>query len=110
MRDRRHSYSGFRPKRCCATRRSRRTPGNREPDTTWRTVKDIVIDSDDALHRVVRDHGAMHLIFRGEDSASYALRPKYGRYQASDARNTRDGELALLSEFKRRAGPLLEDV
>jgi len=71
-------------------------------------MKNIVIDSDDALHRVIRDHGDMHLFFRGEDSASYALRPKYGRYQASDARNTPEGELGLLIEFKRRAGPLLE--
>ena len=73
-------------------------------------MKDIIIDSEEDLHRVISEHGSGVYFFRGEDSESYTLRPKWGRYQASDPSNTLRGERGLFDEFKRRSAPLVEHL
>ena len=68
------------------------------------------ICSADDLHRMLREHWRGHFLFRGEDSPDYKLRSKYGRFQAQDDRNSAKREQSLLSEFKRRAAPMIHHV
>jgi len=63
------------------------------------------ISNADELYRVLRTHWSKRLLFRGEDSATYPLRPNFGRYL--DSANTDDTEVSILREFRRRATPLL---
>lgn len=71
-------------------------------------MEQFEICSVDDLHRVLQENWEQRSLYRGEDSASYELRPKYGRFQAQDARNDKAKEIALLDEFKRRAVPMTQ--
>jgi hypothetical protein len=72
------------------------------------TTRILTIKSLDDFQTELRKRWDGHYLYRGEDSNAYTLRPKYGRYQASDARNDLARERALLAAFKRRASPFLE--
>lgn len=71
-------------------------------------MKQREICSFEDLYQALKDGWNERLLFRGEDSATYELRPKYGRLQKADKRNDRNVEINLLNEFKRRAIPMLQ--
>lgn len=73
-------------------------------------MEQLEICSADDLHRMLQENWEQRSLYRGEDSANYKLRPKYGRFQAQDARNDRAKEIALLEDFKRRAIPMIQRV
>jgi hypothetical protein len=62
------------------------------------------------FHRAVREHGHGHFLVRGENSTTYSLRPKFGRFQSEDDRNSERIERAMLADFKRRSRPMLPHV
>lgn len=66
-----------------------------------------IIGSFDDLHAMVQGYGAGHYIFRGESSASYKLRPKFGRSAASTRRDCGEIERGVLNAFMRRSAPYL---
>lgn len=68
------------------------------------------ICSTEDLHHALREIWHGYFLFRGEDSASYTLYPKYGRFQARDARNNMAKEQSVLAEFKRRATPFIQHI
>src|SRR5712692_5701120 len=73
-------------------------------------MKQRDICSTEDLHRALREKWHSHFLFRGEDSASYALQPKFGRFQAQDPRNDVAMERSILGEFKRMATPFIQHV
>lgn len=78
-------------------------------------MKTLSISHIDEIHQVGRGHWTGHYVYRGENSASYTLRPKLGRHLAAPFQ-TDDGksfpacehEQSMLHEFKRRAAPFLD--
>jgi len=78
-------------------------------------MKTVTISHIDEIHRVRRGHWSGHYVYRGENSASYTLRPKLGRHLATPFQTTdgqtfpaRDHEQSMLQDFKRRAAPFLD--
>lgn len=78
------------------------TPQSRE------IVDMTVIGSLTDLHDVLQDLKQVDAIFRGEDSTSYALKPKIGRVQTDGHRISVESEAEMLAAFKRRAVAYLE--
>lgn len=68
-----------------------------------------------ALHSISKAHWSAHYVYRGENSTSYTLRPKFGRKLANPYK-TEQGrsfplpshEFGLISRFKRHAAAYLE--
>jgi FRG domain len=71
-------------------------------------MKQFEINSVEGFHLMLREHERIHSAYRGEDSVNYLLRPKYGRLQAKDPRNTFRDEQFLFEEFKRRGVAMAE--
>lgn len=78
-------------------------------------MKEATIDSFQELHAVRRSHWDEHFVYRGEDSTTYTLQPKFGRRLAAPYKTTSGSvfpmlihEQAMLAQFKRRAAPFLE--
>jgi hypothetical protein len=77
-------------------------------------MKETTINSFHELHTVRRSQWAEHYVYRGEDSTTYTLRPKFGRHLA-DPYKTEGGnvfpspahERELLTRFKRQAAPFM---
>jgi len=72
------------------------------------------------LHDFIQSHEGKHVMYRGEPKDYYKLRPKFGRCQVYDKELRQfnkslvdhlpidnDTEIAVLTEFKRRALPYL---
>jgi len=70
-----------------------------------RAMDTYPIKSFEDLHRMVMVHGHSHFIFRGEDTAQYPLRPKFGRDKMSVLENFAGYEQRILETFKRRGSP-----
>jgi len=71
-------------------------------------MKTVEISSLASFHDHVAATGGYHAVFRGENTATYKLRSKFGRYAAINAeRNTLEIEIRAMQEFKRRAFPFL---
>lgn len=76
-------------------------------------MADGVIDSVDALHRLSRANWSRRVIYRGEVSTRFELRPKFGRYLAEPFSTDgasfpeRSSEQAMLWAFQQRAPPYL---
>jgi hypothetical protein len=68
------------------------------------------ICSPNDFHKVIHDHYHSHFIYRGEDSAEYELRSKFGRYQFQDDRNDERNERNIFNEFVRTAFPMIQDL
>jgi hypothetical protein len=68
-------------------------------------MTDRTINSFDDLHAMVQSYNNGHYIFRGEPSASYKLRPKFGRSASSIREDCRAIEQSVLDAFVRRAAP-----
>jgi hypothetical protein len=78
-------------------------------------MKETTINSFQELHTVRRGHWSEHYVYRGENSTTYTLRPKFGR-RLADPFKTDNGsifptpahEQSLLARFKRQAAPFLD--
>lgn len=78
-------------------------------------MKETTINSFHELHTVRRSHWADHYVYRGENSITHALRPKFGRRLAepfiSDTGNSYPvlgHEMRLLKEFKMQSAPFMK--
>jgi len=78
-------------------------------------METVTISHIDEIHQIRRGHWSGHYVYRGENSASYTLRPKLGRRLAAPFRTadgktfpTRDHEQSILYDFKRTAAPFLD--
>lgn len=68
----------------------------------------VTIKSTEDFHAAVRSTWNLHAIFRGEDSANYSLKPKFGRYKDGDIiKYTPQRERGALTEFQRLSIPYL---
>jgi len=67
----------------------------------------IEINTVEEFHKQIITTHTFHAIFRGENSANYELRSKYGRAAVANTKNNRYREAALLEDFKRKAIPYL---
>jgi hypothetical protein len=77
-------------------------------------MRETTIKSFHELHTIRRDQWAEHYVYRGENSTSYTLRPKFGRrladpYRADTGRVYPNPahEQQLLARFRRQATPFL---
>lgn len=59
----------------------------------------------DDLHQLVVANRKGHFIYRGEDSAEYKLRPKFGRDKSCTLDKCLEVERSLLTSFMRRGAP-----
>ena len=74
-------------------------------------MKTINIESVAQLHELVEAQDKYHPVFRGEDSDSYKLRPRIGRFKLSEFNTDRlTAETDMLGEFKRRSYPYLVQI
>ena len=71
-------------------------------------MKTIEIKTVQEFHQMVRGHWDKNYIYRGENSAKYELRPKYGRAQKANKKNTPIIEKELIDRFKRMSLPNLK--
>lgn len=78
-------------------------------------MKETTISSFNELHTIRRGQWSEHCVYRGENSTSYALQPKFGRKLANPYTSktgnvfpTLDHEQILLANFKRQAAPFLD--
>ena len=77
-------------------------------------MKETTINSFHELHTVGRSHWADHYVYRGENSTTHALRPKFGR-RLTDPFVSDTGnffplpvhEMGLLKEFKMQSAPFM---
>jgi hypothetical protein len=75
-------------------------PGNR-------TNQRRIIKSISDLFEMTTAQSNRSYVYRGEDSVSYKLRPKLGRYKLDSSDDWKDAETNALREFKRRSTPFL---
>jgi hypothetical protein len=68
------------------------------------------IESVDGLFNALRSLWSDHYIFRGESSAGFVLRPKYGRYVSSTREGSGLVEQRMMERFAREAAPHLQVV
>ncbi len=66
---------------------------------TIRSVEDVI--------RMASSHSKSQFLYRGEDSTSYKLIPKVGRYEDASKEDWFESETSALSEFYRRSTPHL---
>lgn len=79
-------------------------------------MKETIITDFNELHSHRRGQWSGHYVYRGENSTTYTLRPKFGR-RLSDPFRTESGnvfptpihEQVLLTNFKRQAAPFLDN-
>jgi|GEM_PF-6896917 len=69
---------------------------------------DIQITTVEEFHKLIRKHWNAHYIYRGENSDSYELKPKYGRTEMIGKRDRYYMEQLYFNEFKRTSIPFLE--
>jgi hypothetical protein len=78
-------------------------------------MRETTINSFHELHTFRRSQWAGHYVYRGENSTTYTLRPKFGRRLADPYRADTGNvfpnpahEQGLLTRFKRQAAPFLD--
>jgi hypothetical protein len=73
-------------------------------------MENLTINSTENFFKVLREHWHANFLFRGEDSSTYKLCPKFGRFQIENPKLTVRAETAILHEFKRRAIPMVQHI
>src|SRR5437899_353472 len=74
------------------------------------SVKEVIVDSVETLHKTIREQWGIHAVYRGGQEVKYELRPKIGRVRlANPSWNTVTRERRMLKDFKKRAVPFVRE-
>jgi hypothetical protein len=70
-------------------------------------MTEVTIATVKEFHDAVKVNWPIHAVYRGENSTSYDLVSRWGRFERDNSKNNSGYERLVLSEFKKRAVPFL---